>query len=64
MDIMGINHGFEEDRQSVPRVTVWHHKADRVMPNSFVCLFVCLRLYIPVKRFSVILGRLRGINQY
>ena len=27
-------------------------------------LFVCLRLYVPVNIFSVILGRLHGFNQY
>ena len=29
-----------------------------------VCWFVCLRLYVPVYNFSVILGRLPGFNQY
>ena len=28
------------------------------------CLFVCLRLYVPVNNFSVILGRLPGSDQY
>ena len=31
---------------------------------STICLFVCLRLYVPVNNFSVILGQLPGFNQY
>ena len=27
-------------------------------------VFVCLRLYVPVKNFSVIFGQLPGFNQY
>ena len=30
----------------------------------FVVMFVCLRLYVPVDNFSVMLGRLPGFNQY
>ena len=28
------------------------------------CRNFCLRLYVPVNKFSVILGRLPGFNQY
>ena len=32
--------------------------------SQFVCLFVCLRLYVPVNNSSVTLELLPGFNQY
>ena len=42
------------------------HKLYLRILNSFYlfCLLVCLRLYVRVNNFSVILGQLPGFNQY